>query len=525
MRSILVALIAVASACDASKPDAASHLDSAAAPAEAATPVPVDTAVPEWSSPELEEWISRLTTGVDTTMTLHGWVAEHPADTVSQAMPTGLNAETFCRSAAAPITSGAKVWRRSAIFLIPPALPGERLPEATGLAGRLCRLRALWLESAEQDSLQAFRVASALHARFARLLGEARPGVLLIGSGTGRWHGGRSWINGRRVVVVGAEPGSSYYPEYEEGDTAPIVQLPTAVAVSYVIGNGLDIDVNPLVDQMVYPRVDPQALTSMARADSAIEWAGLSGLLPLRQLFERYRDSANFDRKFGRPPLDPSVDSLLVQALTALRDTASLPPPQRSAAFLAADIAVQTHARALDYGGGRDSLFRLELERVGAHYEDRHLGAAWFYLRPWLWRAYRLDSLGRSGKSAFAELLANGWGTDIGCGPAPMVAEAVIKRGESALAAGHEDPIVQLYLAQAYADVFSLSPEGAKESDSDSVKALAERSETARLRAIEHYRAALRRVRDPGLRRQIWDKAVRLMLRLPIETRYFCNND
>ncbi|MDQ3208411.1 MAG: hypothetical protein M3Q37_07355 [Gemmatimonadota bacterium] len=517
--------MAVAWGCNGSKPGAASRPDSTAPPAEAATPVPVDTAVPEWSSPELEQWISRLTTVLDTSLTLQGWVAEHPADTVSQAMPTGLNAETFCRSAAAPITSGTKVWRRSAIFLIPPAIPGERLPETTGLAGRICRLRALWLERAEQDSLQAFQVASALHAHLARLLGEARPDLLLVGSGTGRWHGGRSWINGKQVVVVGAEPGSSHYLEYEEGDTAPIVQLPTAVAVSYVTGNGLDTDVNPLVDQTIYPRVEPEALTAMARGDSAIERAGLSGLLPLRQLFERYRDSANFEPKFGRPRQSPYLDSRLIHGLAVLGDTSSLPHRQQSAAFLAADIAVQTHARALDYGGGRDSMLRMALERVGALYEDRHLGGGYFYMRPWLWRAYQLDSLGPSGKSAFAELLANGWGTGVRCGPPPIVADAVIGRGERAVAAGQTDPMVRLDLAQAYADVFSLSPEGARESDSDSVKALAERSETGRLRAIEHYRVALRHLRDPGLRRTTWDNAVRLMLGLPIETRYFCNND
>jgi hypothetical protein len=489
---------------------------------EAMLPVPVDTEPVAGTGAarlpsEPHEWLSYLAKGVDSSVTLRVWMAGHPADVVSRTMPTGMFDEPFCRSAAALVSTGTRVWRRSAVFLIPPPPSGESLPDTTAVAERLCRLRALWLESGDKDSLSAERAAVALQGRLSRTLGEAQPGVLIAGPGTGRWLSGASWINGLRVIVVGADPGGQHWIDE---DTPSGIDPPTVAALSYVIGNGLETDVSPLIDKMEYPKVEPEALVAMARADSSIGWSGMSGLTPLRRLFAHHRDSTRFKEREERPPPDASVDSVLVHALAALRDSSTLPPPKRSAAFLAADVAVQVHAPALDYTG-RDSAYRQLLEPLGAGYEDRHLGAAYFYLHRWLWRAYQLDSLGPAGRSAFAELLRTGWFTGPGCGGA----EEVITRGERALGAGVVDPMVHLYTAQAYADLFSLSPEGVRKSDSDSARSLAAKSEVARRRAIEHYRNALAGIRDPGHRRSIWTNAVHLMLRRPIDPRYICDYD
>jgi hypothetical protein len=182
------------------------------------------------------------------------------------------------------------------------------------------------------------------------------------------------------------------------------VTLPTAVALSYVVGDDIEIGVNELIDRMTFPRVAPEALVAMARADSALEWAGVSRLLPLHKLFVFHRDSLHFKAHDERTEPDPSMDSLLLRAIRALGDTTSLPPSRRSAALLAADIAVQVHSHWLDYKGP-DTLWRAELEQAGVSYGYDQLGATYVYLRPWLWRAYQLDSLGPAGKSAFAELL------------------------------------------------------------------------------------------------------------------------
>ncbi|HEX7337421.1 MAG TPA: hypothetical protein VF252_09440 [Gemmatimonadales bacterium] len=512
MRSFLVVLPALAWCCDGSKGDAAPSPDSVQP--GAASETPRDTT-------PLGQWISQMAKGPDTNLTLGGWLAGHPADIVSDSIPTGMRDEPFCSSASAPITAETRVWRRSAVFVIPPPPADQSLPDTNGLAERLCRLRAFWLEGTAQDSLQADEAARALQAMLSQPLGEGKPENLLTGPGTGRWREMRAWSSGPRVVAVGADPGGSFYLE---PDTALRVRPPMVMASSFIVGNGLDTSVISLVEQDEYPKVDPEALVAMARADSAIARSGLAGLAPLRRVFSHHLDSTRFKKDAQRPPPDASVDSLLLHTLAALRDTLSLPPPQRSAAFLAADIALQTHSRWLDYQG-QDTVFRQELERAGAPYDYDQLGAVWIYLRPWLWRAYQLDSLGPSGKSAFAELLREGWTTAIACGGGSDMTGEVITRGERALQAGHADPMVHLYLAQAYADIFSLMPEGDDASASDSARALAARAETARRRAIEHYRQGLAGVRDPGLRRRTWNQTVRLMLGRPIATRYFCEYD
>jgi hypothetical protein len=101
----------------------------------------------------------------------------------------------------------------------------------------------------------------------------------------------------------------------------------------------------------------------------------------------------------------------------------------------------------------------------------------------------------------------------------------ILDRGQRALDVGVQDPMVHMLVGQANADIFSIAPERVSDSASDILRTRAERSEAARLRAIEHYRVALAGVRDPGLRRGIWDKTVHLMLRLPIGTRFFCFYD
>ena len=460
--------------------------------------------------------------GPDTNVTLGVWLAGHPTDVVSDSIPIGMRDEPFCRSATARITADSQVWRKSAVFVIPGPPRGEALPDTTAIAEGLCQLRALTLESATVDSLQAEPAVRALHDHLSRVLGQGQPRLLMTGPGSAAWRNTASWVEGAKVVVVGIDPGGTYVDE--ETEAAPVTEPPTTVAVSFVVGNGLDTNVSSLVGQQEYPKVEPEALVAMARADTAIGQSGLPGLVPLRRLFRYHLDSTQFEKNEERPPPNASMDSLLVRALAALKDTSNLPPPQRSAAFLAADIALRVHARWLDYKG-EDTVFRRELERVGAPYHYDQLGAVWIYVRPWLWRAYQLDSLGPSGRSAFAELLRQGWTTAIACGGGSDMTDEVITRGERALEGGVADPMVHLFVAQAYADLFSLSPVGVGASASDSARALAAKAETARRRAIEHYRQGLAGVRDPGHRRRIWNQSVRLMLGRPIGTRYFCEWD
>ena len=93
----------------------ASRESSVVAPAsEPVIAVPIDTASvadssAEGTSAELEEWIRQLVSGVDTSVTLAMWMADHRGDVVSRTIPTGMRREPLCRSATAPVSAGRRV--------------------------------------------------------------------------------------------------------------------------------------------------------------------------------------------------------------------------------------------------------------------------------------------------------------------------------------------------------------------------------------------------------------------------------
>jgi hypothetical protein len=433
---------------------------------------------------------------------------------VSERETTWMFGDQFCRSALVGTTGTTRQWRHWVAFVIPSPPPGEELPDSTALAQRLCRLRVRWLENLALDSTAVEQAALELHRPLDKILGPGRAGVFFAGPGTGTWVAGRSWIQRSPLVVVAADRGALIS---DETDSMPTIVPPAVIAIAYVPGNGIEPTVDAMIDKTRYPKVDPEELAEMARGDSAIGWSRVSGLAPLQKLFEHYRDSTRFDST-GRVRPDSSIDSLLLHALATLRDTVSLQPPQRSAALLAADLAVNIRAHWLDYKG-QDTVYRQQLEHLGAKYQYAQMGAVWQYVRPWLWRAYQLDSLSPAGRAALVELERVGWTTEVGCGGA---IDVVIQQGERALGITRADPLLHLYVADAYADIFSFRPDSVPASAPDSVRLQATKSESARLRAIEHYREALGGVRDAGLRQSIWNKAVRLMLNRVIDHRYYC---
>lgn len=481
---LLLSLILILWACD--KPRG-----SDGAPQAQQTATPPSSARSDSALRELAPWLTLMAAGPDTTITIAAWLAANPASRVSEQAPDGMPDETFCRSAVDTTQSAGRTWARTAMFVIPQPPPGETLPDASAIPGRLCTLRGVWLTFVAPDELTATYAVSDLVDHFWSKLGNAEGRLALSGPGTGRWTSGSSWIAGPRVVVV-AKPARN-----------------AAVAVSYLIGRDLAVDVGGLVAQGEYPKVNPEDVITLARADSVVSRAGLTGLEPLRRIYAHRLDSAHFDRS-GRPVREPALDTVLEQALAALRDSAKWTAPQRAAAFFAADIAVRAHSEWLETTG-EDSARAVRLTALGAAFAYEHHNAANLYGRSLLRRAYGADSLSPAGRSAFAELLRSGLLAT--CEPARLA-----ERGEQALRAGNSDPLIHAIVAQAYADRYRGSGELA---EPDTLRA----HEAERRRAIVHYHHALGGIRDPGHRRQLWDDAAHLMIGRPIRNRYGCHPD
>jgi hypothetical protein len=486
-------------ACDAQRSDSTAQDRSTRADSP-----PADTVRRDTIPPEMAPWLALMAAGVDTTTTVEMWLKAHPGNFVSTYKPRGLNIDTYCRTATDSLRSGSRTWIRHALFVVPESPVGEALPEPADTPLRVCTLRALWLELPVADEPEALRAVAALRDHFQNALGDGSDSLAFIGFGTGSWRSPASWISGRRAVVAAARPGRSY-PTYPTDSTTVIVEIPTAaVAISFTVGRDMAMTWRYVRET---PLVPPGVVVAIARADSAVSRSGFPALVALRKIFDHHLDSANFDLDYEKAYPSPALDTLLDVILESLKDSASLSASQRSAAFLAVDVAVLLHAAAF-HDGPEHIARRKRLEALGTKYQASPKEDHFSYTRSWGLRALEADSLGPSGRSAFAELLIGGWIAE--CSPSDIVA-----LGEQALRAGQSDPMIHAAVAKAYADQYRGFSEDA-EPDTMRLR------ESERLRAVEQFRQAHGEIRDTGFRRNIWKAAVDLMAGLPIHNSYYC---
>jgi len=87
----------------------------------------------------------------------------------------------------------------------------------------------------------------------------------------------------------------------------------------------------------------------------------------------------------------------------------------------------------------------------------------------------------------------------------------MIEHGEEALRKGDTDPLVHYHVGSAYKTIYDVANYGS--SEYINVDAFKPRAESARLKAIEHFRIALESLYEPAIRREAWNKAMRLLLR------------
>ncbi len=462
---------------------------------------------------------------IDTTVTLGAWLGVHHRDDVLFRAPAGAANDYICRTAehTAPVAGGTMT--RSAVFYIPDAPPGELFPADTAHFERTaCRQRGVWLEREVADSVNAAAFADTLQRAIAARLGPGRAGAEIAGMGTAAWRHAHTWDTAGTRVVLGIEA-HAYHDDATPGDARDGSRV---IVAAYAPGSGLAPGEPPLESggftRTHFPLHADIAL-QRASADSAIRLSGIESLGDdIRRVFahtEAHAEAhAKPDRRLDSLHTAP-MDLVLVRATRATRDTAhTLSTTRRAATLLATDLAIAAYAGVLD----ADTLFadgatRRRLQAVGVDFATNHRGTTYEYLRPWLWEAYRTDSLGPAGRLAFIELLSAGWSTKPGCADGAAGYDRVIEHGEAALARGESDPMIHFYVGEAYRDVYSLAHGGSSKVDSN---AFAPRAEEARTRAITHLVTALKSLRQRPVRHAAWDDAVRLLLRVHTEPAFYC---
>jgi hypothetical protein len=250
----------------------------------------------------------------------------------------------------------------------------------------------------------------------------------------------------------------------------------------------------------------------LADADSAMAWAGLprvaADLGVMESELRRLGSEAGTSRK-------PQADSALIRAIRTIQDTAPhLDAPRRAAALVAGDLVRYAvvpfrQPTAVDADG---RLYDSVQSIILGPDADRSQKGYWFN-RVWLWDAYDLDSVGRAGHLAYVRLLKRFFNQAAECADGVSDYQNTIERGEAALKRGDKDPLVHYYVATAYKSIFDYStfiPEDTSIHNPSKAE-----GESARLRAIEHFRAALPELRDRQMRRDGWVMAAELMLGKP----------
>ena len=477
--------------------------------------------------------------GIDTTTTLGVWMKSNPRDTISLRYPLYSDDDWFCSTAVGHSSLSNHRTIRYAVFRISAPVDGKLPQDTARIAEQVCRLGTVWVETEGMDPITAHLLADSVAKVIDAKLGDHEPGTRLTTGATTGWADSRTWNrSGSRVVLTTARADGE--------DKARKVVL-----VAYGRGSALP-DQDYFADKYYHDQADALETKQMSLqdADSAIAWAGLPSIakdlrVALAELHRkrdnadtlrnpkadstvvhailatpdtRYRDNADTLR-------NPIADSALVHAVLATRDTVpTLAPPRQAAALIAAELV---RYAAVPYpppnSGSPGGMLFNSLRSIIAGSEVQGDDLEHSFVRPWLWKAYELDSMGKAGHIAFVRLLSRGFDQRGECAGGVDFYNEMIKRGETALRRGDRDPLVHFYVGAAYKSIFDLGNSGPGDYV-DSVPSKAE-AETARLRAIEHFRAALVSLRDRPMRRETWEMAARLLLRKPGRPWSFCESE
>src|SRR2546423_5411426 len=468
--------------------------------------------------------LALVTTKIDTTIKLGLWLKSHPADRVGMVAPVGDNIDDrFCRRAVVNTRLGGHTFVRSALFYIPFPPKGEKLPTDTAkIAEDDCDLRTIVLASEETDWAAGHALRDSLALVIDKRLGPHTEGVPLAAGGIRGTTEGKMWRREGTSVVVATAPvykPKSVAAEGEAVDTATSTNA-KALAVAYAPGSDAgDFDswssrydelhgLNPEDRQALYRNVD-----------SAVTWAAMPAVATdLKTVIAYLRTRDENKPQELRPP---QMDVGLLRALKAIHEAApSLSVPRRAAALLAGDVALA--ATFSTPSADSDGAILRALPSLGISIERDPEGYGYRNPRAWLWEAYRLDSTGRAGRAAFVELLGLRWPSDNSCSGDEY--KRVIEHGEAALARGDDNPLIHFYVGSAYKSIYDLAHYESPEVGNP--EAFKSQAEPARLKAIEHFRAALESLPDRATRREAWMKAMRLLLRRSGEQpEYVCFQD
>jgi hypothetical protein len=431
----------------------------------------------------VESEISQLHEGA----TLAQWINLHAANEgwTASTDENFFDCRTFVRTETFP--SGRQVMR--VVYFYPPVAPTPVVfPAAAGqaLMDRTCTLAMIRVQTrtpAEQDGRA---LAQALQQHLAKKYGDSAGMKGAAFSGSAAWLDAARWRNDSEIV-------SAYNPtqavDAPDDPGAGTVFAFARLPVVYEIEQNACCRMKEFHYRSIENTQFHRALGIAAIETSLTE--------RVAKLFEAlFRDTASLEAAES-PRLQKSRAAVLPTLRDWLNTVSTLPPARHAAGLYAADrlLSVASDTGWQDLSGKETPELRTAFGAIGASFGYDELGASYCYAGDWLTQARELDPDGAVGQMAVLVSLARGGAPILdknNSSDSNETFRTVIVDGEWLLAK-NPDPAtaaqIHFILGDAFSDIVALAG-GAEPDYGDPAKYQPE-ADSARKKALEHYRAGL----------------------------------
>ena len=202
-----------------------------------------------------------------------------------------------------------------------------------------------------------------------------------------------------------------------------------------------------------------------------------------------------------------------------------MPQSQRGAGLLSADLLLVTAEGFGNIGWPESREKRSELQTLGAVFELNEFSGGYFYTRNWKEQARQLDRNGAVGQMAVIGSLARHSCENAASSP---VFRRVISDGEDLLAKGLDAGAaaqVHFMVGDADSDIVAIAGGLGGANGDYTPEAFRPEADTARRKALQHYRAGLAVDSTSGNAKHAWSQAWHLSADLLPSQRYVCFGD
>ncbi len=437
------------------------------------------------------------------------WLKAHPDEKLQMfnGPQLGNDTEHWCARTVVshPATTG-RAWTRSVYFYDPQPPPDDALP-APGASGRevletTCHLGLMWIDIAEGNPEAGVKLSEDIQASLAAQYGSGSiPRFGPGGFGSAGWTATQQWRVDGAVLTVA-------YDQFKGKAHRTLVRL------AFDNSDAL----HDLVKETEQARLD-----LMAEIDGLVRRVKETGM-PAATTNEMTALLEKPDYFSGQSrPGDAQIVTTFRDWLTAAK---SQPAGQQAVALVAAD-------RVLDFlnhnGVPLGEAAHAEMKSLGANYVHDELAGGDVYAHGLLKEATALAPPGPAADEVLLFQMERGFDETGMCSAGEEEFSQVIQRGEALLSAARSLPTstlssLHLMVGDAYATIVWLAK--TTESEYHDPKKYQPMAESARAKALEHYRAAFHLERGTARAQKAWKEAWRLAAGLPpTHARYFCIYD